>query len=314
MMYKISVAPMVDRTTEHFRNFIRMFNKSSMLYTEMITAQAVINGDKKRLLDFSNIQHPIAFQLASSDPNHVKEAMKYIKEYDYDEININAGCPSNRVSDNKMGAYLMSDINLLKEIVLATLENTNKKVSVKHRIGIDGKGVLLNDRKIESYEELLYFVDSLNEINVNKFIVHARIAILKGLSPAENRNIPPLNYDVVYKLKKDRPNLQIEINGGIKTLEQVEEHLKIVDRVMLGRAIVDNPLIIKENNISHSEILEKIYLYTKDMNTKPYHFLMTTMGLFYGTKFSKKWKNIVSNPNCNHLDILNFIKINNFMI
>lgn len=308
MIEKISIAPMVDRTTKHFRNFIRMFNDKSTLYTEMITAQAIINGDVDKILSFNKKEHKIVLQLATSSEELAKKAIQIANKYDYDEININAGCPSNRVSDNKMGAYLMSDIDKLCKIVDSIKSVTDKRITVKHRIGIDGKGILENDRKIVSYEELLYFVDRLYDIGVDKSIVHARIAILKGLSPSENRSIPPLDYDMVYRLKKDRPNMEIEINGGIKTLQEVENHLKYVDSVMIGRAVYDNPMLINYNNKTRLDILKDMLEYVKYMEGKPYHFIMHTMGLFYGTNYSKIWKNFASDTRIDYEKLKRFIE------
>lgn len=306
MVEKISVAPMVDRTTNHFRNFIRFFNTKSTLYTEMITDKAIINGDSKKLLEFDKSQHNIVLQIASSNFSDIKKAAKIFEKYDYDEININAGCPSNRVSDNMMGAYLMSDIKLLKELVLALKEESSKKISIKHRIGIDGRGFLSDNKVMNTYEKLLEFVDELVEIGINKFIIHARIAILKGLNPHENRTIPPLDYEMVYKLKKDRPNLEIEINGGIKTLEEASKCLEKVDRVMMGRAIYDNPMVLNSENISRIEILEKLIKYVEKVE-RPYHTTMHTLGLFYATKYSKLWKQVASNSNVTADDIKQFM-------
>ncbi|WP_068268473.1 tRNA dihydrouridine(20/20a) synthase DusA [Caviibacter abscessus] len=307
-MKKISIAPMVDRTTNHFRDFIRLINKDVTLYTEMITDKAIINGDEKKLLEFNEKQQPLVLQIATSSEKDISLAMKKINKYDYSEIDVNAGCPSNRVSDNKMGAYLMSDIEFLCKIVREIKNNTDKPVTVKHRIGIDGTGILKNDKKIVSYEELLYFIDKLNEQGVNKFIIHSRIAILKGLTPDENRKIPKLDYGMVYKVKKDRPHLNIEINGGIKTMEEVHEHLKYVDSVMIGRAAYDNPMLLNVKQISYEQILEGIIRDISNLKGKPYHYLMHTLGLFYGTKYSKLWKNCVARTDVCEKNVQNFLK------
>ncbi len=306
MIEKMSIAPMVDRTTYNFRQFIRMLNKKSTLYTEMITAQAIINGDSDRLLRVCENEHKIVLQLAASSLEYAKAASKIIKNYPYDEININAGCPSNRVSDNKMGAYLMSDVDTLCDIVKGVQDICKKPVTVKHRIGIDGTGILPNDKKIVTYEELLEFVDRLHEIGVSKNIIHARIAILKGLSPSENRSIPPIDYEMVYRLKKDRPKYNIEINGGIKTLDDVKKHLSIVDSVMIGRRAYDDPMLFNEG-YEREQILEKMILYLENEKGRIYHFTMHTLGLFYGTKYSKIWKNIASNSKVEINDIKEFL-------
>ena len=189
-MIKVSLAPMVDRTDIHFRNFIRMINKDILLFTEMITTPALINGDPNRLLRKTKFENPVVLQIASSSLNEVMKVSKILKNTEYDEININVGCPSDRVSNFRMGAYLMSEPELVRDMVKCLKEETGKKISIKNRIGIDGRGILKNDRIINSYEELIEFIDITN---TDKYIIHARCAILKGLSPKENRTIPPLD-------------------------------------------------------------------------------------------------------------------------
>ena len=309
----ISVAPMVDKTDRHFRNFVRMINKDVQLYTEMITAQAIINGDLEYLLGFEEIQHPIVLQIAATNPKEAFEAVKRAEEYNYDEINLNVGCPSDRVSGNMMGAYLMAFPELVGDIVTAIKKATKKPISIKHRIGIDGKKVLPDSFErtlIDKYEDMLNFVNVTEKAGVNKFIVHSRIAILAGLDPKQNREIPPLRHEEVYRLKKEKPNLHIEINGGIKTIEQIDEHLKHVDSVMIGREIYDNPMILTEFgkyygndiNISRKEIIEKIIEYSKKLEEKgirPHLFLMHTQGLFHGVRGSKFWKREINHPKAN---------------
>lgn len=310
---KVSLAPMVDRTDIHFRNFMRFLNDDLVLYTEMITTSAIINGDSKRILKFYNEEKPVVLQIATSSIEETIKASKIIKEYDYDEINLNVGCPSDRVSNYCMGAILMANPKLVKELVRILKEETGKKVSVKNRIGIDGSGILENDRIIKEYSELLDFIDV---VGADKYTVHARMAILKGLSPKENRSIPPLNYEMVYKLKKDRPNLFIEINGGIKTLDDIKKHLNYVDSVMIGRAFYDNPMLANEINVlnnkkikSIDEVFEKIINYIEILekdNEKLHYFFRHLHGLFYGTPYSKKWKNAVIHPNVSKKDVLDF--------
>lgn len=313
MKYNVTLAPMVDRTDIHFRNFLRMINKDITLYTEMITTPAILNGDVNRLLKKNKNENPIVLQIATSSIEELKRACEYIKDFDYDEININAGCPSDRVSNYKMGAYLMSEPYLVKDMINVIKENTGKKVSVKHRIGIDGKGVLENDRIIDSYEELLDFVDI---IKADKYIVHSRIAILKGLSPKENREIPPLDYNMVYNLKKDRPNLDIEINGGIKTIDDIIKHHSYVDSVMIGRALYDNPMLANEINKlndskikKYEEILEDMFHYLESMNEKEHYFLRHTLGLFYNTRYSKIWKKYIGNSHVKKENVLEFLNL-----
>ena len=245
MKHIISVAPMVDKTDRHFRNFVRMINKDVLLYTEMITAQAIINGDLEYLLGFEKEQNPIVLQIAATNKEEARKAVEIAEQYNYDEINLNIGCPSDRVSGNAMGAYLMAYPEMVAEMVLEMKKVTKKPISIKHRIGIDGKNVLPEDYErvlIDKYEDMLKFVEINEKVGVNKFVVHARIAVLAGLNPKENREIPPLRYEDVYRLKQEKPNLHIEINGGIKTIDQIDEHLKYVDSVMMGREIYDNPM------------------------------------------------------------------------
>ena len=192
---------MIDVTDRHFRYFTRLLTKKAMLYTEMITSSAILHGDRKKLLDFSPIEKPITLQIAGSDPKEIQEAIKIAEDWDYDEINLNAGCPSDRVSGNDMGAALMAYPDLVAEILAEARKVTKKPVTVKSRIGIDGTNVLPDTLKrvvIDEYEDLRHFVKTLKETGTNHFIIHARIAILAGLSPKDNREIPPLRYEDVY--------------------------------------------------------------------------------------------------------------------
>lgn len=234
----ISVAPMVDKTDRNFRNFIRMINNDVMLYTEMVTAQAIINGKLDYILGIEDIENPIVLQIAATNKEEARKAVKLAEKYNYDEINLNIGCPSDRISGNMMGAYLMAYPEIVAEIVSEMKKETKKDISIKHRIGIDGSGVLPDDygrTLIDKYEDMINFVNITENVGVKKYIVHARIAVLAGLDPKQNREIPPLRYDAVYRLKEEKPHLSIEINGGIKTINQIDEHLKHVDSVMLGK-------------------------------------------------------------------------------
>ena len=311
-MVKVSLAPMVDRTDIHFRNFIRMINKDILLFTEMITTPALINGDSDRLLRTTEFENPVVLQIASSSLEEVKKVSKILKNTEYDEININVGCPSDRVSNFRMGAYLMSDPELVRDMVKYLREETGKKISIKNRIGIDGRGILEDDRIINSYQELMNFIDVTNS---DKYIIHARCAILKGLSPKENRTIPPLDYETVYRVKKDRPSLFIEINGGIRTIEDILLHKDKVDSIMIGRALYDNPMLANEigvlngfNSITHLEVLEKMYKYLESLEDSPHYFLRHTLGLFYNTPYSKIWKKYISGTNKKKEDLLEYIK------
>jgi len=311
-MARISIAPMIDITDRHFRYFCRLLTKKSVLYTEMITSSAIVHGDRNKLLDFDPFEKPIALQIAGCDKKEIAEAVKIAEEWDYDEINLNVGCPSDRVSGNQMGAALMAYPEAVAEIIQAMKNETNKPITVKHRIGIDGTNVLpdsLNKVVFDKYEDLEYFVKILSQAGVEHFIIHARIAILEGLSPKENREIPPLRYDEVYKIKQAFPRLFIEINGGIKTIEAIREHLHYVDGVMLGRAAYENPFLLtkvdqfadggKVNNISRREIIEGLIKYVErfgDDRKTGQQALKNVIGLFHNKRGSRLWRQIITPP------------------
>lgn len=324
MKNKISIAPMVDRTDRNFRNFVRMINKDVLLYTEMITAQAILNGDLDYILGFDEVEHPIVLQIAATNPKEAYQAVKIAERYAYDEINLNVGCPSDRVSGNMMGAYLMAFPKEVANIVKAMKDATNKPISIKHRIGIDGKNILPDTFErtlLDKYEDMMNFIHITEKSGVNKYIIHARIAILAGLDPKQNRSIPPLRYDEVYRVKKENPNLHIEINGGVKTVEEIDEHLKHVDSVMLGREIYDNSMILTEFgkyygseekiNITRKEIIEKMIHYVENMenqNLRPHLFLMHTHGLFHNVRGSKAWKRAINETNANSETLRKLLK------
>lgn len=324
MENKISIAPMVDRTDRNFRNFVRMINKDVLLYTEMITAQAILNGDLDYILGFDEVEHPIVLQIAATNPKEAYQAVKIAERYAYDEINLNVGCPSDRVSGNMMGAYLMAFPEEVANIVKAMKDATDKPISIKHRIGIDGKNILPDTFErtlLDKYEDMMNFIHITEKSGVNKYIIHARIAILAGLDPKQNRSIPPLRYDEVYRVKKENPNLHIEINGGVKTVEEIDEHLKHVDSVMLGREIYDNPMILTEFekyygsegkiNITRKEIIEKMIHYVENMekqNLRPHLFLMHTHGLFHNVRGSKAWKRAINEANANSETLRKLLK------
>ena len=327
MENKISIAPMVDRTDKNFRNFVRMINNDVLLYTEMITAQAILNGDLDYILGFNEIEHPIVLQIAATNPKEAYEAIKIAEKYNYDEINLNVGCPSDRVSGNMMGAYLMAFPEEVANIVRAMKDATSKPISIKHRIGIDGKNILPDSFErtlLDKYEDMMDFINITRRAGVNKYIIHARIAILAGLDPKQNRTIPPLRYDEVYRVKNENPDLHIEINGGIKTIEEIDNHLKYVDSVMLGREIYDNPMILtefgkyygKEINITRKEIIEKMIYYVENIekqSLRPHLFLMHTHGLFHNVRGSKAWKRAINEPKANSDTLRELLKgIENF--
>ena len=319
----LSVAPMVDKTDKHFRNFVRMITNKPMLYTEMITAKAILNGNIDYILGFNEIEHPITLQIAATTPEEAYEAALLAEKFNYDEININVGCPSDKVSGNMMGAYLMAFPEIVSEMVTQMKRATNKPITVKHRIGIDGKNILpeyFERTLLDKYEDMENFVSTVNKSEVNKFIVHARIAILEGLDPKQNREIPPIRYEEVYRLKRENPNLLIEINGGIKTIEDAKNHLNYVDSIMIGREIYDNPMILAEldklygieNKITRKEIVEKMLAYVEAMESRgerPHSFLMHTQGLFYGERGSKFWKRAINDPKASSQTLKELIKI-----
>ena len=327
MNNKISIAPMVDRTDRNFRNFVRMINKDVLLYTEMITAQAILNGDLDYILGFDKVEHPIVLQIAATNPEEAYKAVKIAEKYNYDEINLNVGCPSDRVSGNMMGAYLMAFPKEVANIVKAMKEATDKPVSIKHRIGIDGKNILPSSFErtlLDKYDDMVNFINITKETGINKYIIHARIAILAGLDPKQNRSIPPLRYDEIYRVKKEYPDLHIEINGGIKSVKEIDEHLKYVDSVMLGREIYDNPMILtefgkyygKDINITRKEIIEKMIYYVENMEKqqiRPHLFLMHAHGLFHNIRGSKAWKRAINEPKADSETLRELLeKIENF--
>ncbi|MFK4026650.1 tRNA dihydrouridine(20/20a) synthase DusA [Stutzerimonas balearica] len=232
---RFSVAPMMDWTDRHFRYFARQLSQRTLLYTEMVTTGALLHGDASRFLRHDESEHPLALQLGGSVPGDLAACAKLAEAAGYDEVNLNVGCPSDRVQNNMIGACLMAHPQLVADCVKAMRDAVGIEVTVKHRIGINGR---------DSYAELCDFVGPVSEAGCRSFTVHARIAILEGLSPKENREIPPLRYEVAAQLKQDFPELEIVLNGGIKTLEQCEAHLRVFDGVMLGREAYQNPYLL----------------------------------------------------------------------
>ncbi|MEM8594600.1 MAG: tRNA dihydrouridine(20/20a) synthase DusA [Pseudomonadota bacterium] len=236
--HRFSVAPMLDVTDRHARYFYRALSKHSLLYTEMITTGAILNGnDPERFLAFNDTEHPVALQLGGSDPNDLSQCTRIANNYGYDEVNLNIGCPSPRVQSGSFGACLMAEPELVRDCIQAMRDNSDVPVTVKCRLGIDDQ---------EDFESLLNFIDTVALSGCTHFIIHARNAWLQGLSPKENRDIPPLRYEWVYRAKALRPELTIVINGGINTIDMCLEHLEHVDGVMLGRAIQRNPMLLTQ--------------------------------------------------------------------
>ncbi len=237
MERKLSVAPMLDWTDRHCRFFLRLISRHTLLYTEMVTTGALLHGDAPRFLKYDPAEHPLALQLGGSEPNDLARCAEMGEQWGYDEINLNVGCPSDRVQSGQFGACLMANPQLVADCVQAMREEISIPVTVKHRIGIDDR---------DSYEELCKFVDTVSAAGCDTFIVHARKAWLQGLSPKQNREVPPLCYEVVHQLKQDFPELNIVINGGITSLEQTQQQLNHVDGVMIGREAYHNPWILAQ--------------------------------------------------------------------
>lgn len=236
---RLSIAPMMDHTDKHFRYFMRLLSKHAVLYTEMITTGALIHGDRDRFLAFNDVEHPLAIQLGGSNPEDLSECAIMSEQKGYDEVNLNIGCPSDRVQNGQFGACLMSNKNLVAECVNNIQNKVKIPVTIKTRIGIDD---------LDSYEFLYDFIKTTQAAGCNTFIIHARKAILSGLSPKENRDIPPLNYERVYKIKQDFPELNITINGGFTELSHIKSQLTYVDGVMVGRAAYQNPYLLAETD------------------------------------------------------------------
>lgn len=292
---RISLAPMIDWTTSDFRAFARLFNPNIHLYTEMISTSAILKGDADRVLRFDDTEHPVVLQLGGSDADEMAQAVQIADTKGYDEFNINVGCPSDRVQYNKIGACLMAEPQTVAKMVTAMQAVTDKPVTVKHRIGIDHH---------DSYEFMKDFVETVADAGCTHFIAHARIAWLQGLSPKQNREIPPLRYDDIYRLKQDFPTLTIEINGGIDQMDAIREHLQYVDGVMIGRAFYHNPYLMAECNAlwglpmpSRREIFEGLMVYLAkradegaNLATLTRHYL----GLFQGLTGARAWRQALS--------------------
>lgn len=295
---RISVAPMMDWTTKDYRFFARLFNPNVVLYTEMVTTGAIIYGGTNRHLDFNQQEHPIVLQLGGSNPQELATCTKMAEDWGYNEVNLNVGCPSDRVQNNKIGACLMAEPNLVAECIHSMQKAVSIPVTVKHRIGIDD---------MHSYEEMLHFVDTVAATGCTHFIVHARIAILQGLSPKENREVPPLRYEDVYRLKQERPHLTIEINGGIKTFEETQQHLQHVDGVMIGREAYHNPYLLAEMgqlwNLEapdRFEIMQQMmpYIHQRVAEGAPLSIITRhILGLFQNLPGARKWRQALSGGN-----------------
>ena len=277
---------------------MRLITKRALLYTEMITTGAIIHGDRDRFLRFNSEEHPVAIQLGGSDPDQLANCATIVTDYGYDEINLNVGCPSDRVQSGRFGACLMAEPDLVAECVAAMKKKTDLPVTVKTRLGIDER---------DSYEELSEFVNKVTEAGCETFILHARKAWLNGLSPKENRNIPPLQYDVVYQIKKDFPQLEIMINGGIKNMREIDTHLQHIDGAMIGREAYHNPYFLagvdqhfyneKTTPLSRSEVVNQFIGYADQQIENDVHIKHMTrhiLGLFQGQAGARKWRRYIS--------------------
>ena len=294
---KVCVAPMMDCTDRHDRYFLRLISKNVMLYSEMISTGAILKGNQKNVLEFSEFEKPVALQLGGSSVKELSEASKIAEDHNYDEINLNLGCPSKKVQKNKFGACLIKEPDLVAECLSGMVNSTKLPVTVKTRIGFDD---------VEDFEYLDKFIKKIASAGVKTIILHARKAILKGLSPRDNLRIPKLNYGIVKQIKDSNPNLEIIINGGITTTEQIKEHLNNVDGVMIGRSIYHSPYfladiereIFNNNEIpTREEIVKKIVEYCLievKKGTRVNQVMRHTVGLFHGINGANFWKRYLS--------------------
>jgi len=296
----VSLAPMVDKTDRDWRWIMRRITKKTLLYTEMITAPAVLRGKREKLLGFDPSEKPLVLQLGWDEPEALAESCRIAEDYGYDEINLNCGCPSDRVQQHDFGAALMARPEHVARLVEVMSAATDLPVTVKNRIGIRSKKRNLS---LESYEDLSRFTKTVSEAGCGKFIIHSRIAVLEGLSPRANRDVPPLRPEEVYRLKEDFPHLFIEINGGYKTPEQIDEALKHVDAVMLGRIALDNPWMLSQADRrwfasenpppSRREVLEAALPYIirrAEEGASRGVLIQPLMNLFAGERGAKAWK------------------------
>jgi len=301
MIRKVSVAPMMDCTDRHDRYFLRLISKNVMLYTDMIVSEAIKGGDKKKLLSFNLKEKPLALQIGGSSPKILAEVAKIGEDFGYDEINLNLGCPSKKVQKNRFGACLMKEPNLVGECINEMSNSCTIPISAKTRIGYNA---------IENYDFFKSFIDIIKKAGSNIFIIHARRAILEKLSPKQNLNVPPLNYNFVYNLKKDFRQNNIILNGGVRSTDQIKKHLKYVDGVMIGRAIYHSPYFLADiekdifNNDdvpTRTEIMENMIPYIKEetkKKTRLNQIMRHTIGLFHGQKGSSYWKRYLSKNLC----------------
>ena len=296
---RFSIAPMMDCSDRHARYFLRLFSPNILLYTEMVTAAAIVNGDRDYLLGFNHEEHPLAVQLGGSDPEQLYRAAQICAEFDYDEINLNCGCPSDRVQSGQFGACLMQEPALVAECVAALRSACDLPVTIKHRTGIDQQ---------DDYERFLGFAAAQIDAGAEALIVHARNAWLQGLNPKQNREIPPLKYDWVYRLKRDLADCEIIINGGINSLDACLQHLQEVDGVMLGREPYRNPYMLHDVDrvifaqpqgeiADRLEVLHRMYPYIErqlSLGLPLTRIARHLVGLFHGEPNGRRWRRYLS--------------------
>ena len=297
MNKSVSVAPMMDCTDRHDRFFLRLMSKNVLLYSEMVATKAALYGDRKKILSYSPEEKPLALQVGGSNKKELSEVAKIAEDMGYDEVNLNLGCPSKKVQKNKFGACLMKEPDLVSECINEMVNACNIPVTAKTRIGFDDT---------EDFNYLNKFLLKMKNAGCKTFILHARKAILKGLTPKQNLNIPKLNYEMVYKVKKENPDLTIIINGGISKLDQIKSHLKKCNGVMIGRAIYQNPYFLVDiekeifnvqNNPTREEVAKELLKYLErevKLGTKVNHIMRHTVGLYHGQIGSKNWKRYLS--------------------
>ncbi|MBR1777968.1 MAG: tRNA dihydrouridine(20/20a) synthase DusA [Alphaproteobacteria bacterium] len=296
--FRLSVAPMMDWTDKHFRYFIRRLSRRVQLYSEMITAQAVVFGDAERLLSFHADEHPIVLQLGGADPELLAKACQTAKKFGYDEINLNAGCPSERVASGNFGASLRKDPQLIADCLKAMKENSDVPVTLKTRIALQEE-----TPDSDGYDNLCRCTELAEKAGCQTFIIHARKARLTGFTPKQNRERPPLNYDLVYRFKKDFPQLTVSINGNIMSLEQAQDHLEHVDGAMIGRAVYADPYLLagadcqifqdKTAVVSRAEAVRSMLPYLeREMakGTRPHLIARHWLGLFKGQPGAALWR------------------------
>lgn len=294
---RFSVAPMMDWTDRHCRYFHRLIYPNILLYTEMVTTGAILHGDKERFLAYNADEHPVALQLGGNEPEAMAACAKIAEDMGYDEVNINVGCPSDRVQNGAFGACLMKQPEVVAECVQAMQASVDIPVTVKHRIGVDD---------MEDYADMLNFVDTVNQAGCSVFIVHARKAWLKGLSPKENREVPPLQYELVHRLKQERPDLEIIINGGINNGEQAAQQMQSVDGVMIGREIYHNPMMFisfyenlynepaKQDRLQIVEAFNQYVQQQLDQGVYLNRMTKHILGLFHQQRGAKYWRRYIS--------------------